>query len=57
MAWVGDSLTAGAAMAFFWTRLAYYVIYTLKLPYIRTIAFLAGFACQAILALRLFGVL
>lgn len=53
----GDALTAAAAMIFFWARLAYYGVYILKLPYVRTIAFLAGFACQAVLALRLFGVL
>lgn len=54
---VGDALTATAAMVFFWARLTYYVVYVLGLPYVRTVAFLAGFACQAVLALRLFGLL
>ena len=52
---VGDAVTAAAAMVFFWARLAYYVVYTLQLPYVRTIAFLIGFGCEAIFALRLFG--
>lgn len=54
---LGDTLTATAALVFFWARLVHYVVYVLCLPYIRTIAFVAGFACQAVLALRLFGLL
>ncbi|VAV91103.1 FIG00442920: hypothetical protein [hydrothermal vent metagenome] len=54
---LGDSLTAMAAMVFFWARLVHFIVYVLKLPYIRTIAFLIGFGCQAVLALRLFGLL
>lgn len=54
---MGDALTAGAAMVFFWARLTYYVVYVLRLPYVRTVAFMVGSGCQAVLALRLFGVL
>lgn len=51
----GDGLTALAAMIYFHARVAHYVIYTLGIPTLRTIAFLTGVACQAVLALRLFG--
>ena len=52
-----NALTAGAAIVFFWARLVHYVVYTLQLPYIRTLAFVVGFGCQVVLALRLFAVL
>jgi len=52
---LGDGLTAAAAMTFFYARLAHYPIYLFGLPYLRTIAFAVGFICQAVLALRLFG--
>jgi uncharacterized MAPEG superfamily protein len=54
---LGNNLTALTAMIFFWARLVHFIVYVLRLPYIRTIAFLVGFACQAVLALRLFGLL
>lgn len=50
-------LTATAAMAYFGFRVGHYLVYTMGIPFIRTILFLAGFGCQAILALRLFGML
>ena len=50
---LGDGLTATAAMAYFFIRLAHYVVYTLALPIIRTLLFVAGFGCQMVLALRL----
>ena len=51
----GDAWTAEAAAVFFWARLVHYVVYTFCIPYLRTIAFVVGFACQAVLALRLLG--
>ena len=52
---VGDGLTAGAAMVFFFARLAYYPIYLAGLPLVRTLAFLAGVGAQLALAARLLG--
>ncbi|NOZ38207.1 MAG: MAPEG family protein [Gammaproteobacteria bacterium] len=52
---LGDGLTATAAMTYFFARLAHYLIYIWALPVLRTIAFLIGFGCQAVFALRLFG--
>lgn len=50
----GTALTAAAAMVYFFARLAHFVVYTAGVPAIRTLAFLAGFACQVVIALALF---
>lgn len=39
-----NAMTALWCMVFFWARLAHAVVYLLGIPYIRTIAFLIGFA-------------
>ncbi len=57
MTGMNSALTAGAAMLFFFARLAHYAVFTLGLPVVRTLAFAAGFLAQAALALRLLGVL
>jgi len=52
---IGTALTATAAALFFWSRLAHALIYTFGIPLLRTIAFVVGFAAQAILLLRILG--
>ena len=52
---LGTALTAGAAMAFFWSRVAHALIYTFGIPLLRTIAFVVGFAAQVVMILRIFG--
>lgn len=47
--------TAMAAMAYFVFRVGHFMIYASGIPYVRTVLFLAGFSCQAVLMLRLFG--
>jgi len=49
--------TASACMIYFFARLAHYVIYTLGLPLLRTLAFAVGFVAQMVLALTLFGII
>lgn len=49
-------LTVIATAAYFWLRVGHYAVYTLGIPFIRTLLFLAAFGCQAALALRLFGI-
>ena len=51
------STTEAAAAVFFWSRLAYVVVYTLGIPVLRTIAFLVGFGAQAVLALTILRVI
>lgn len=53
----GTALTAGAAMLYFFAWLTHYVVYTLGIPGLRTVAFLAGFASQMIMGLTAIGVL
>lgn len=57
MTGMNSGFTAGAAMFFFFARLAHYVVFTLGIPVVRTLTFAAGFLAQAALALRLLGVL
>lgn len=52
---VSDETTAFAAQVYFWARLVHAISYTLAWPWVRTLAFAAGFASQAIFAWRLLG--
>src|SRR4029077_5695555 len=47
--------TAIACAVYFWARLAHVIVYTMGVPVLRTLAFAAGFACQAALVLAIFG--
>ena len=47
---VGNATTAFAASLYFWARLVHFMAYTVALPWVRTLAFVGGFAAQAILA-------
>jgi uncharacterized MAPEG superfamily protein len=49
----GAPLVATAAMLYFWARVAHAVVMALGLPWVRTVAFLAGFAAQAMVAWQL----
>ena len=51
------ALIAAACMVYFAARAAHVVIYTLAIPLFRTVAFLAGFGAQMVLALTLLGVI
>ncbi len=52
---LGTAATATAAALFFWSRLVHALVYTFGVPLARTLAFVAGFGAQAMMALRLFG--
>jgi|SRR6185312_13528664 len=47
---VTNSVTACAAMLYFWARVVHVLAYTFALPWVRTLAFVAGFAAQAAVA-------
>ncbi len=49
--------TIYACMVYFWARVAHLIVYTLGLPVFRTLAFLVGFAAQAVLVLAIFQIL
>lgn len=52
---LGDGLTATAVMLYFFARLGHFLVFTFAVPLLRVLLFLTGFACQAVLALRLLG--
>ncbi|MGO9173243.1 MAG: MAPEG family protein [Rhodomicrobium sp.] len=51
----GSALTAAAAAAYLYSRIAHAVIYTFGIPLLRTIAFTIGFFSQAVMAGRIIG--
>jgi len=48
-------VTATACMVYFVARAAHFLIYSFAIPVFRTVAFIAGFAAQMVLALTLLG--
>lgn len=58
LAIAGTSLpgTIAACKLYFFARLTHFIVYTLGIPFIRTVAFLAGFVAQMKLAFVLLGV-
>jgi uncharacterized MAPEG superfamily protein len=50
---VSNASTAFAAALYFWSRVAHVLAYTLALPWVRTLAFVGGFAAQVIFAWQL----
>ncbi|MGE4071050.1 MAG: MAPEG family protein [Lysobacterales bacterium] len=52
---LGDDLTAQWSVIFVAARVAHALIYTLGIPLLRTLAFLAGFFAQMVLGARLLG--
>jgi uncharacterized MAPEG superfamily protein len=47
--------TVLACALFFWSRLAYVIVYALGIPGLRTLAFVGGFVAQVMLAVAIFG--
>jgi uncharacterized MAPEG superfamily protein len=50
---LSNAATAFAAMLYFWSRVVHALAYTFKVPWVRTLAFLGGFAAQMIYAVQL----
>ncbi len=46
----GNSATATACQVYFWARVVHLLSYTGRVPWIRTLSFVTGFACQMTLA-------
>lgn len=49
----GAAIT-GAACVYFWARVVHAAAYTFGIPWVRTLAFVAGFGCQMCIAWHLF---
>lgn len=52
---VSNEATAMASVVYFWARAVHLVTYTLRIPWIRTLAFAVGFGCQMTFAWQLLG--
>ena len=50
---VGSTLTATGCALYFWARLVHYVVYTLGIPVLRTLAFVAGVVGEVLIAIAL----
>jgi uncharacterized MAPEG superfamily protein len=50
---VNTSVTTLAGSLYLWSRIAHAVVYTLGLPWLRTLSFTGGFAAQMLLAWQL----
>jgi len=50
---VSNATTVLACQIYFWARLVHLLAYTFAIPWVRTLAFAAGFGCQAALILQL----
>jgi len=46
---------ATAAALYFWARLVHVLAYTFGIPWVRTLAFAAGFVAQMMVAVQIFG--
>lgn len=43
---VSNEITVMASAVYFWARVVHFAAYTFRIPWVRTLAFVAGFACQ-----------
>ena len=50
---ISNETTVLACQLYFWARLVHLLSYTFAIPWVRTISFVAGFACQIALVLQL----
>jgi uncharacterized MAPEG superfamily protein len=50
---LSNGATATACVVYFWARVVHLLAYTFAIPWVRTLAFVAGFGAQATLAWQL----
>ena len=50
---VSNETTILACTVYFWSRVVHLLAYTFAIPFVRTLAFVAGFACQVAIILQL----
>lgn len=53
VAGVSNETTVLACTVYVWARLVHVLAYTFAVPWLRTLAFVAGFGCQAVLVFQL----
>lgn len=47
---ISNSVVASAAILYFWARVVHVIAYAFAIPWVRTLAFTAGFVAQAMVA-------
>lgn len=50
---ISNDITVMACMIFFWARIAHFVVYAVRIPLARTLAFVGGVVAQVMLALQI----
>ena len=50
---VSNGTTVLACQIYFWARVVHLISYTARIPWVRTLAFVTGFGCQAAIAWQL----
>ena len=50
---VSNDSTVLACQVYFWARVVHFASYSFAIPWVRTLAFVTGFGCQAAIALQL----
>ncbi|MDX1508171.1 MAG: MAPEG family protein [Woeseiaceae bacterium] len=50
---VSTDNTVMACQVYFWARVVHFASYTFAIPWVRTLSFVTGFGCQAVLVLAL----
>ena len=55
VAGVSTEATVLASAIYFWARVIHLLSYTLRTPWVRTLAFVAGFGCQLTFAWQILG--
>lgn len=52
---ISNSVTASASVLYIWARVVHAIAYTAAIPWLRTLAFVAGFVAQVSVAVQLFS--
>ena len=47
---VNNKITVLACTVYFWARVVHFAVFALRIPWLRTLAFVAGFGCQIAIA-------
>lgn len=50
---ISNEVTLMACTIYFWARIVHFAAYTFRIPWVRTLAFVAGFGCQIALACQI----
>lgn len=50
---VTNDMIATASIVFFWARVVHAIVYTLAIPWVKTLSFTVGFLAQAVIAVQI----